>query len=112
MFQKISLLILFIICFGHTFSAVQESNGDESEIESEILDPSTYMEDRPFVIFRKRAYFKKHIEPKLVKPDWQNHACAVRKLEDDTEVFPVALDMMKRAKKTILFNMYLFGGKI
>ncbi|MCO4781559.1 MAG: phosphatidylserine/phosphatidylglycerophosphate/cardiolipin synthase family protein [Candidatus Cloacimonetes bacterium] len=73
---------------------------------------SSYMIDKPSFMISKRSYYKKHIQPTLQTLDYQYKACAVKKLEDQDQVYPNALDMMRRAKKSILFNMYLFGGKI
>ncbi|MCJ8344722.1 phosphatidylserine/phosphatidylglycerophosphate/cardiolipin synthase family protein [bacterium] len=72
----------------------------------------SYTIDTPMFMLSKRSYFKKHIQPTLETLDYQYKDCAVKKLENQDEVYPNALDMMRRAKKSILFNMYLFGGKI
>lgn len=75
-------------------------------------DQSTYMIETPNFMISKRSYYKKNILPTMQTLDYQYKACAVKKLENQEEVYPNALDMMRRAKKSILFNMYLFGGKI
>jgi len=70
--------------------------------------------DKPFIFpgFH-RKYFKDNIKDELLKLDFENYKpCAVRVLVDKDEVFPRALEMMKEAKKSVMFNMYLFGGEL
>ncbi|PCJ18542.1 MAG: hypothetical protein COB02_10390 [Candidatus Cloacimonadota bacterium] len=93
--------LLFAGLLGLTLSITTSFSADQS-----------YMIEKPSFTLNKRAYFKKNIQPTLHTLDFQYKTCAVKKLEDEHEVYPNALDMMRRAKKTILFNMYLFGGKI
>jgi len=70
--------------------------------------------DKPFIFpGTHRQYYKKHLEKKLYRIDFEtSKQCAVKAYVDKDEVFGRALEIMKNAKKSILFNMYLFGGKI
>ena len=48
-----------------------------------------------------------------VKPlNWQGSQNEVELLIDQDEIYPRALEMIKRAKKTIDFNIFLWGGEV
>jgi len=70
--------------------------------------------DKPFIFpGRHRAYYKESIEPYIIPLDFENYKeCGIKVLVDKDEVFPHALQLMESAEESIMFNMYLFGGKL
>lgn len=85
-----------------------------SHIVKSRASESNEFYDKPFIFpgFH-RKYYKKHIRPHLQKIDLNTYKpCAMKILVDDKQVFSAALELMKNAKRSIMFNMYLFGGTI
>jgi cardiolipin synthase len=69
--------------------------------------------DRPFLLpGTAHLYYKNHLAEKMLPVGKDSFDCAAEVLVDRDQVYPAALEMMRSAKKQILFNMYLFGGKI
>ena len=70
--------------------------------------------DKPFIFpGRHKAFYRENIEPFIIPLDFENYKeCGVKVLLDKDEVFPHALKLMENAERSIMFNMYLFGGKL
>lgn len=91
--KLVCVLILFIFC-SPSFSA------------------TSYF-DRPFLLpGTAPLYYKNHLADHMFPVGQESFDCAAEVLLDRHQVYPAALEMMRSAKKQILFNMYLFGGKI
>ncbi|MBF0410352.1 MAG: phosphatidylserine/phosphatidylglycerophosphate/cardiolipin synthase family protein [Candidatus Riflebacteria bacterium] len=59
-----------------------------------------------------KDFFRDVLSPNLLNIDEGYSACAAKVLIDKEEVFPVSLELMSKAKKSIFFQMYLFGGNL
>ncbi len=70
------------------------------------------LDGKPLLPWRKRRYYETKVRSHLLIPDWLYHDAAFKQLVDKDEVFPETLELIRSAKKRIMFGMYLFGGDL
>ncbi len=59
-----------------------------------------------------RQYYEKHVATHMLPIAEKSQPMAARALVDQDEVFGQGLEMIRGAKKQVMFGMYLFGGDI
>ncbi|MDA9961989.1 phosphatidylserine/phosphatidylglycerophosphate/cardiolipin synthase family protein [Opitutales bacterium] len=59
-----------------------------------------------------RQYYEKHVATHMLPIGEKPQPIAARALVDQDEVFGQGLEMIRGAKKQVMFGMYLFGGDI
>ncbi len=102
--------LLCMSCFGLAAYAAERSGWTE-----ETLYPSFEGKANPRIrtgLFgdEEKAFEENKPPFDLSRPRWTTNY--VKLFVDREEIFPAAFDLMKRARKDFLFNMYLFGGEI
>ena len=59
-----------------------------------------------------RQYYEEHVATHMLPIAEKPHSMAARALVDQDEVFGQGLELIRGAKKQVMFGMYLFGGDI
>ena len=59
-----------------------------------------------------RQYYEEHVATHMLPIDEKPQSMAARALVDQDEVFGQGLELIRGAKKQVMFGMYLFGGDI
>lgn len=59
-----------------------------------------------------RSYYKRHVAPHMLPIAETARPMAARALVDQDEVFGQGLELIRSAKKQVMFGMYLFGGNV